>query len=102
MLNCPAAKETSPSRSAGSTCRVTVSWISRVMRRTRNSRGAMGSTHAGAAAGLSPASSIHIQQLQPRGPKPLPDDLCEPLEQFVAEPRVRLALPADAGAVERR
>src|SRR6516162_1142809 len=82
--------------------RVTVSWISRVTRRTRNRRGAMGSTPGGPAAGRSPASSVDIQQLQPRGPKPLPDDLCEPFKQLVAEPRVGLALPADAGAIEGR
>src|SRR5579864_8148887 len=102
MLNWPGAKTTPSAPSTGSSSRVAVSCVSRPIRRTWNGRGSMGSAPAGGATDRSLASPVDIQQLEPCGVQTLPDDLREPLQQFVPEPRIGLALPADAGAIECR
>src|SRR5579872_2759691 len=102
MLNWPGAKTNSPEPAAGSASSVTTSWLSRRVRRTQNGVGAMGSAAGGSAAVCLAPGTVDIQQLHPRRAKSLPDDLREPLQELVAQPRVLLALHANTGAVERR
>src|SRR5579884_1760926 len=95
MLNWPGAKL--PAACArpcsASSSSVTVSCVFRTRRRTRYGTGTVGS-------GISDMDAVDVEKLQARGPQPLPDHARESLEQLVPEPRIRLALPPDARAVE--